>query len=202
MNQAEIDAWKQANIEPGCEEAKLDPEVCIRWSEGMTRKTLGGQTTRGIGNGTPNGADEIAYFKECMTSMPNSGRPVELAAKDKETCLWHIKFDDCLMMDNRGLNHDGDEFCIKHGRGMTQAQKDEWIAEYTKQAEADEAKRKADEIAPDYKNCMRELDALNSRGEWTGPPSVEDCQRFAEALRQKGIDMLNDAFKGMMDGAK
>ena len=158
MNQAEIDAWKQANIEPGCEEAKLDPEVCIRWSVGMTQvqKDAWWADRERHWNRTPNGADEIAYFKECMTSMRNSGRPAELAAKDKETCLWHIKFDDCLMMDNRGLKHDGDEFCIK------QAQKDEWIAEYTKQAEADEAKRKADKIAPDYKNCMRELDAFNA----------------------------------------
>jgi hypothetical protein len=78
---------------------------------------------------------------------------------------------DCLMRDN---DEDGTEWCVKSGKGMTQAQIDAWYAEDAEM----QAKAK-----PNNKNCMRELGIFKSYGVWYGPPSKEDCRPFiAESI--------------------
>jgi hypothetical protein len=68
---------------------------------------------------------------------------------------------------------------------MTKAQIDAWYA-------AEDARLGA----PGFKNCMREIDAAARNKQWAGPPTMADCEKFAHDLRQKGIDMLDEAIKG------
>lgn len=105
--------------------------------------------------------------------------PAGAYAKELTDAEWHKKFDDCLMKDNRGPNHDGEEFCVKSGKGMTQAQIDAWYAEDAKKQVAG-MHAKAE---PNKKNCMRELGDFKSFWVWYGPPSKEDCRPFiAESI--------------------
>ena len=78
---------------------------------------------------------------------------------------------DCLMTDD---DPDGTEYCVKSGKGMTQAQIDAWYAEDAKKHAA-EMHAKAE---PNKKNCMRELGDFKSFWVWYGPPSKEDCRPF------------------------
>jgi hypothetical protein len=39
-------------------------------------------------------------------------------AKELTDAEWHLKFDDCLMFDHEGPNHDGEEFCAKYVKSM------------------------------------------------------------------------------------
>lgn len=82
--------------------------------------------------------------------------------------------EDCLMTDN---DPDGTEWCVKSGKGMTQAQIDAWYAEDAKEQVAMHAKAK-----PNNMNCMRELGVFKSYGVWYGPPSKEDCRPFIAEL--------------------
>src|ERR1700730_3991856 len=78
-------------------------------------------------------AENKANYKACMAE----------AGHDPKDCLWHLKFDNCLMTDNRGVNHDGEEFCIKDGKGMSQAQIDAW---YLEEAKKNIAKQEANRL--------------------------------------------------------
>lgn len=99
-------------------------------------------------------------------------------AKELSDAEWHLKFDECLMMDNQGPNHDGEEFCVKDGKGMSKAQQDAWLRH---DAEKWATKMQA-EAAPGYKNCMRELDDFDRYGIcygiWYGPPSQKQCLKW------------------------
>jgi hypothetical protein len=77
---------------------------------------------------------------------------------------------DCLTTDN---DPDGTEWCVKSIKGMTQAQIDAWYDEEDK-------KLFRATTEPNYKNCMRAIDAFKSNWVWSGgPPSEEDCRPFA-----------------------
>jgi hypothetical protein len=91
-------------------------------------------------------------------------------AKELTDAEWHLKFDDCISFDHQGPNHDGEEFCVKDGKGMTKAQQDAWRRRDT---EKTGARMRAD-AAPGYKNCMRELDDFDRYGIWYGPPSQKE----------------------------
>jgi uncharacterized protein YxeA len=96
--------------------------------------------------------------------------------------------EDCLATNS---DEDGTEWCEKSAKGLTKAQ----IDAYYKQ----EGEKAAARYEPGYKNCMREYDDAKRLGEWLGKPNQEDCIAFAEALRQKGIDMTDEGLKGIME---
>jgi Putative antitoxin of bacterial toxin-antitoxin system, YdaS/YdaT len=64
------------------------------------------------------------------------------------------------------------------------------------------AARMRAEAAPGYKNCMRELDDFERYGIWYGPPSQKECLEWGRALKQKGIDMMDEATKEIIEGKK
>jgi hypothetical protein len=106
-------------------------------------------------------ADDEANYKACMAE----------AGHDPEDCRWHLKFDNCLMTDNRGPNHDGEEFCIKDGKGMSQDQIDAWYLQDAKKtlAERDarhkEAEARNEKIAAAQKEIAAN-EACLTNGDW------------------------------------
>jgi hypothetical protein len=52
---------------------------------------------------------------------------------------------------------------------------------------------------PGYKNCWREIDDAQRLGSWTGPPSAEDCARWATALQDKGRAMIDKGLKELTE---
>jgi hypothetical protein len=130
-------------------------------------------------------AENKANYKACMAE----------AGHDPKDCLWHLKFDNCLMTDNRGVNHDGEEFCMQSSAGLSQAQIDDF---FKREGEKSAAPFIA-EMKPGYKNCWREIDDAKRLGSWTGPPSAEDCIQWAEKLQTKGRAMIDKGLKELME---
>jgi hypothetical protein len=116
-------------------------------------------------------------------------------AEELTDAEWHLKFDDCLSIDQEGPNHDGEQFCVKDGKGMSKAQQDAWLRGEIEKTGA----RMRAEAAPGYKNCMRELDDFDRYRIWYGPPSVDACVEWFSAFKQKGVDMMDKAAKEIME---
>ena len=52
---------------------------------------------------------------------------------------------------------------------------------------------------PGYKNCMREYADAKRLGGWYGNPSQAACIAWAEAVKQKGTDMIDKGLKELME---
>jgi hypothetical protein len=131
--------------------------------------------------------------REKPAIAPRATRAAEWAGKHRP--ITDAERENCLLTDNRGVNHDGDEFCVQSSVGLSQAQID---AFFKREGEISAAPFIA-EMKPGYKNCWREIDDAKRLGSWTGPPSAEDCIQWAEKLQTKGRAMIDKGLKELME---
>lgn len=127
-------------------------------------------------------ADDEANYKACMAE----------AGHDPEDCRWHLKFDNCLLTDRRGPNHDGEEFCIQDGTEMSEAEIDAWYLQDVKTQAIREAKvhHARNEATMAQCNRMADTPAVNwqavaqQRGV---AATIDDCVRASAELAKEGV---------------
>ena len=103
--------------------------------------------------------------------------PIRGHAKELSDAAWHKKFDNCELIDRRGPDHDGEEFC------MSRAQINAFNREM-RALDAASAARDKEDSKVTLKNCGREVGNAKTLGSWYpgALPTEEDCRPYISQI--------------------